>query len=91
MMSKVTLKVLQYKLGDRLDRIRLPGNPRVVISRKDGAGTTDTLYRNHLASHCYSLYKVQQAEVPQQPGLFNYPSHRCLSQVRLGWNPPRTE
>ena len=36
MLSRVTVKVLQYKLGDSLDKIRLPGNPRVLITRKEG-------------------------------------------------------
>ena len=37
MVSRVTAKVLQYRLGDTLDKIRLPGNPRVVITREGGA------------------------------------------------------
>ena len=36
MLGRVTVKVLQYKLGDSLDKIRLPGNPRVLITRKEG-------------------------------------------------------
>ena len=37
MLSRVTVKALQYKLGDALDKIRLPGNPRVLITREEGA------------------------------------------------------
>ena len=38
MINKVTLKVLQYKLGDSLDKIRLPGNSRLLVTREDAAG-----------------------------------------------------
>ena len=43
-----TLKVWQYKLGDRLDKIRLPGNPRLVITRKGEAGDELKLEKNNL-------------------------------------------
>ena len=38
MVSRVTWKVLQYKLGDSLDKIRLPGNQRVLITKQDNTG-----------------------------------------------------
>ena len=43
MINKVTLKVLQYKLGDSLDKIRLPGNSRLLVTREDAAGGSQVL------------------------------------------------
>ena len=37
MVSKVSLKVLQYKVADTLDKVRLPSNPRALITRHESA------------------------------------------------------
>ena len=38
MTSKVALKVVQYRVADSLDRVRLPSNPRAIIKRENNAG-----------------------------------------------------
>ena len=38
MATKVTLKVLQYKVADSLDKVRLPSNPRALVTAENNAG-----------------------------------------------------
>ena len=36
--SKVAMKMLQYKVADSLDKVRLPNNPRALITKENSAG-----------------------------------------------------
>ena len=47
MANKVALKVVQYRVADSLDKLRLPSNPRAIINREKNAGKTleDVLIR----------------------------------------------
>ena len=38
MASKVTLKVVQYKVADSLDKIRLPTNPVALVTKNNNSG-----------------------------------------------------
>ena len=40
MANKVALKVVQYRVADSLDKLRLPSNPRAIINREKNAGKT---------------------------------------------------
>jgi len=35
--SKVAMKMLQYKVADSLDKVRLPNNPRALITKENNA------------------------------------------------------
>ena len=56
MANKVALKVVQYRVADSLDKLRLPSNPRAIIKREKNAGKTleDILIRKRYVS--LSLY-----------------------------------
>lgn len=58
MANKVTLKVVQYRVADSLDKLRLPSNPRAIINREKNAGKTleDVLIRKRYV--CYYFVSV---------------------------------